>query len=77
MFVGGQLYSALGGPGMYLVVGITAGVIFILHLISVRLFPPPSEGLYSNDSILLHFYLFVKGWWNLHFSLTAANGFSD
>lgn len=53
MFGGGHLYAALGGPGMYMVVGITSVVIFILHLISLRLLPPPPEGLYTSHSIFL------------------------
>ncbi|KAK4304392.1 hypothetical protein Pmani_023661 [Petrolisthes manimaculis] len=43
MFGGGQLYGALGGPMMYLVVGIAAIVVFVLHIISLRLLPPPPE----------------------------------
>ncbi|XP_045598903.2 major facilitator superfamily domain-containing protein 6-B isoform X2 [Procambarus clarkii] len=42
-FVGGLLYSSLGGPGTYLVAGITATVTFVLHFISLKLLPPPQD----------------------------------
>ena len=38
---GGLLYSNIGGPGLYLVAGIIALSIFILHLLSLKLLPPP------------------------------------
>ncbi|KAG0714091.1 Major facilitator superfamily domain-containing protein 6 [Chionoecetes opilio] len=43
-FFGGLLYSSFGGPGLYLVAGITSVIIFILHLLSLKLLPPP-EGI--------------------------------
>ncbi|XP_069173392.1 major facilitator superfamily domain-containing protein 6-like [Procambarus clarkii] len=41
--LGGLLYSSLGGPNMYLVVGIIAVITLVLHLASHKLFPPVQE----------------------------------
>ncbi|KAK8720583.1 hypothetical protein OTU49_013227, partial [Cherax quadricarinatus] len=41
--MGGLLFSSLGGPGMYLVAGISAMVTFLLHLLSIRLLPPAQD----------------------------------
>ncbi|XP_045600649.2 major facilitator superfamily domain-containing protein 6 [Procambarus clarkii] len=54
--VGGLLYSSLGGPGTYLVAGITAVITFVLHLASHKLFPPVQEpgmirGLRDNGEV--------------------------
>ncbi|KAK7072592.1 hypothetical protein SK128_014202 [Halocaridina rubra] len=43
MFVGGIVYGQVGGPKMYLMACGVAAAIFILHIISLKLLPPPRE----------------------------------
>ncbi|KAG7177745.1 uncharacterized protein LOC121863032 isoform X2 [Homarus americanus] len=51
LFVGGLLYSSLGGPGTYLVAGITATITFAMHFIAIRLMPPP-EMSENGDTLM-------------------------
>ncbi|KAG0721350.1 hypothetical protein GWK47_046665 [Chionoecetes opilio] len=50
-FFGGLLFSSFGGPGLYLVAGITSAIVFILHLLSLKLLPPPQELAEENQSL--------------------------
>ncbi|XP_071536911.1 uncharacterized protein [Panulirus ornatus] len=43
VFVGGHLFSALGGPGLYLTAGLIALITFILHFIWIRFLFPAEE----------------------------------
>ncbi|MPC41532.1 hypothetical protein E2C01_035130 [Portunus trituberculatus] len=53
-FFGGHLFSRIGGPGLYLVGGITALIIFFLHLLSLKLLPPPEEHTEEEKSLENH-----------------------
>ncbi|XP_045128333.1 uncharacterized protein LOC123514512 isoform X2 [Portunus trituberculatus] len=53
-FFGGHLFSRIGGPGLYLVGGITALIIFLLHLLSLKLLPPPEEHTEEEKSLENH-----------------------
>lgn len=39
---GGLLFFSLGGPGMYLVMGSISVAVFILHVLSLKVLPPPN-----------------------------------
>lgn len=48
-FFGGLIFSSLGGPGLYLVMGITSIAIFILHMLSLQLLPPPDGKMREKE----------------------------
>lgn len=48
---GGLLLSSLGGPGMYLVMGSVSVAVFLLHVLSLKVLPPPDENSEEKKSI--------------------------
>ncbi|XP_063840861.1 major facilitator superfamily domain-containing protein 6-like isoform X1 [Scylla paramamosain] len=50
-YFGGHLFASIGGPGLYLVAGITSLIIFFLHLLSLKLLPPPEEHTEEEKSL--------------------------